>query len=325
MPQVMVTGAAGAIGPHVVSLLLERGLRPVILDVRYPPHFRKRFDGKADLVRADIQDGVSVAEVIGEHHVETIIHMAALQEEANTMRAAGVRVNILGLVNVLEASRILGVKRVIYCSTRSVYPDFKGTEYGHPTYRPVTEEMSLEPERPYDICKYAGERFGAWYRATYGLEFAALRFGIPFSAERCLAINQRAIGIIHSVVRNAVEGKDTRIPRGGDQRFDLIYVRDLAAGIIAAALSPRLTYDKYNVATGRGTSLREWGAAVQELYPAVTIEIGPGAEFAPGHYCVFDQTRVRTDLGFTLKYDLTAAIQDAAADLRVLLEEGATL
>ncbi|MBI4280521.1 MAG: NAD(P)-dependent oxidoreductase [Armatimonadetes bacterium] len=323
--RIMVTGAGGAIGPHVVNRLLDLEIRPVILDVRYPRHFLRRFGDRADLLRIDVQDGVSVAEAVRAHEIDTIIHMAALQGEANTHRAAGVRVNILGLINMLEAARVFGVKRFVYCSTRSVYPDFKGTPYGHPTYRPVTEDMPLEPERPYDICKHTGERYGAWYRATFGVEFAALRFAIPLSPERCLDINQRAIGIIHGVVRNAVEGRETVIPQGGDQRLDLIYVKDLAGAIVSAATAPRLTYDRYNIGSGQAVSLREFGDAVRGVFPSARIEIGPGPEFAPGHYCVFDITRAREDLGFAPRYGLSAAVQDAAAELKVLLEEGATL
>ena len=88
----------------------------------------------------------------------------------------------------------------------------------------------------------------------------------------------------------------TVIARGGDQQDDMVYVEDVAEAIVRAVLADRLTHDTYNVASGRGSTLHDFAAAVREVFPDATIDIGPGLDYLQmgvDYYSVFDLTRAR--------------------------------
>ena len=121
-------------------------------------------------------------------------------------------------MNILEAARLAGVRRVIMASTRTVYPDFEGSPYGPPEYRPVPEDHPLCPDRPYEIWKQAGERIGRHYRERFGIEFAAFRFAPYYAAEwaeRARLGGQRVMGQVHGLIRHASRSLPATLPGGG--------------------------------------------------------------------------------------------------------------
>jgi len=229
------------------------------------------------------------------------------------------RVNMAGTMSVFEAARRSGVRRVVMASTRTVYPDFDGTPYGHPTYRPVPEDHWLDPDRPYEVWKHAAERMGRFYQRRFGLEFAAFRFAIYYAAERLPNPGGRAMGMLHAMIANALEGAPTVIPGGAERVMDCVYVRDLARAFVLAADVPRLGSAAYNIGAGEPVTPGRFAAAVKTAVPHARIDIGPGIDFGPGHYCVLDISRARRDLGFEPRWSLEAGVADCAARGRAVL------
>jgi UDP-glucose 4-epimerase len=318
--KVLVTGGGGVVGSYVVRELVDRGERPLVIDLRVGEAWRAEFSGRAEFDAVDIsQDGPILAHCL-RHRPDVILHLAALTGAApDDDPMVPFRVNMLGTMHVLEAARGAGVRRVVMASTRTVYPDFDGTPYGHPTYRPVPEDHWLRPDRPYEIWKHAAERIGAFYRRKLGIEFAAFRFAVYYAAERTFDPGGRAMGLLHGMIGNAVRGGSTVIPSGGDRGMDCVYVRDLARAFALAAASPTLAGDAYNIGTGRRTTPREFAAAVAAAVPGARLEVGPGTDFAPGHYCVLDVSRARADFGYEPAWPLEAGIADCVRRTRDLL------
>jgi UDP-glucose 4-epimerase len=316
---ILVTGGAGVVGSYVVRDLIARGDRPLVLDAVFPDAWLREFEGRVEAEQVDIRDLDRVVRLLERYRVAVVLHLAALTGAASDDEPLVMYgVNMTGTMHVLEAARRTRARRVIMASTRTVYPDFDGTPYGHPTYRPVPEDHWLDPDRPYEVWKHAAERIGRFYTRRFGLEFAAFRFAIYYAAERVAAPGGRAMGLLHAMMAYALRSEPLVIPGGADRLMDCVYVRDLARAFVLAADAPVLRSPVYNVGAGEPVSPVRFAAAVAAAAPGARIEIGPGPEFAPGHYCVLDIRRAREDLGFTHSWGLEAGVADCLARARAL-------
>jgi len=316
----LVTGGAGVVGSYVVRDLVERGDRPVIVDVAPGAAWLREFEGRVEFARLDINDLGAMTDLCRRHKVQVILHLAALTGAASDDEPLVMfQVNMAGTMHVFEAARYGGARRVVMASTRTVYPDFDGTPYGHPTYTPVPEDHWLDPDRPYEVWKHAAERMGRFYQRKFGLEFAAFRFAIYYAAERTAHAGGRAMGMLHAMIGNAVQGRSTVIPGGAERVMDCVYVKDLARAFILAADAPRLGSSAYNIGAGEPVTPGRFAAAVSVAVPGARIEVGPGIDFAPGHYCVLDISRARRDLGFEPRWPLEAGVADCVARTMALL------
>ncbi len=225
--------------------------------------------------------------------------------------------NVGGTLNMLDACRLSGVRRIVLASTWSLYPDFHGTRHGHPHYEPVSETTPPHPVRPYEIGKYACERYAAWYRELHGLEFAALRFGGYYAAERRFQREPRGAGPINDMLSAVAAGRPYRLEAGGDQGMDLVYVKDCAAGCGAAALARSTPSGIYNIGTGVASTLLQAAVILRDLAPGSEIVVGAG-QLPAKHLCRMDITRAKTELGYEPRYMLREGLADCLAALRDL-------
>ncbi|MDR7418411.1 MAG: NAD-dependent epimerase/dehydratase family protein [Armatimonadota bacterium] len=315
----LVTGGAGVVGSYVVRDLVARGERPLVVDTAIPDAWDQEFGGRVDVERTDIRDLDRLVALFGRYRVRTVLHLAALTGAASDDEPLVMfGVNMTGTMHVLEAARRTGARRVVMASTRTVYPDFDGTPYGHPTYRRVPEDHWLDPDRPYEIWKHAAERMGRFYTRKFGLECSAFRFAIYYAAERTLNPGSRAMGVLHAMMAHAVRGAPLVLAGGAERVMDCIYVRDLARAFILAADAAALPSAAYNIGAGEPVTPARFAAAVTAAVPDARIEVGPGIDFAPGHYCVLDISRARRELGFAPQWTLEAGVADCVARARAL-------
>jgi nucleoside-diphosphate-sugar epimerase len=323
MPTVLVTGAAGVVGSHVVRQLRAGGHRVVASDVTPDPGpllqgLISTNGSGVQYQRLDVRDLSVVLEVIGTARPGVVVHLGALVGEwFNRHPRENHETNVGGTLNMLEACRLSGIPRIVLASTWSLYPSFEGTPHGHPTYQPVPETIPPHPVRPYEIAKYACERYAAWYRELHGLECAALRFGGYYAAERRFQREPRGGGPVNDMIAAVAAGRPYRLDYGGDQALDTIYVKDCAAGCVAAALAPALPSGIYNIGTGEATSLRQASAILRQLEPEADIVIGPGL-LPTKHLCRLDITRARTELGFEPRWPLREGLTDCLEALIAL-------
>ena len=108
-------------------------------------------------------------------------------------------------------------------------------------------------------------------------------------------------------------GREFSIPRGGDQRNDVVYVGDVAHSIVLALNAEGLTQGTFNIGTGRGVTLKDFAAVLKRIFPDSRIDIGPGLDFREGYkqsYCIFDIGKAREQLGYEPQYDLERGIED---------------
>jgi len=264
--RVLVTGGAGFIGSHVVDALRAARHDAVVFDRRV---MRRRAARDPEAVRGDIRDRKALATAAA--GCDAVIHLAAVADvdavERNPRDAE--EVNARGTLNVLEAARAAGVPRVIYASTIWVYSDVAADA-------PVDEETPLAaPAHVYTATKLAGELYCRSYAALYGVESTILRFGIPYGPRA------RPTAVVPAFTRRALAGEPLTINGGGAQRRPLVYVEDLAEGVVRA-LAPCAAGRTYNLVGASSVSVLEIADAVRGVVGDVEIVHAPGraADFA---------------------------------------------
>jgi len=251
--KVLVTGGSGFIGSHVVDQLAEAGHKPVIYD-RRPSPFRDDIQTElgelSDLTRLELAMS----------GCDAVMHLAAAADvnEVAKMPIESEAANARGTINVLEAARGAGVKRVVYASTIWVYTGESGER--------VDEESNLGmPNHLYTASKLAGEMYCRSYNELYELEFTVLRFGIPYGPRA------RPAAVVPAFVGKAMAGEALTVAGAGDQSRRFVYVEDLAAGCVKA-LDPVAANRTYNLVSDSSVTILEIAELVQELVAPTGIE-----------------------------------------------------
>jgi UDP-glucose 4-epimerase len=317
--RILVTGGTGVIGAWVIPKLLEKGTVPVVLDIRDDFSLMPELAGKVELIQADVTDSAAVAAAVKQADVECIVHLAAfIDPDMATLPYQSFRINTLGTVNILEAARLAKVRRVVAASSRAVYGGL-AKRPGDAGYRPIGETEIKNPISAYDVTKHASELMGKLYRDVHGIEYAALRFAGIYGPGK--QARHGKMSLRSRLVEEPFAGRSISIQQGGDQVDDMIYVADVAEGVVLAALAPKLNHEAYNIASGVGRTLRDFATAVRAALPEAEISVGPGEnpmELAVNYAAIFDISRARGELGFAPKFDLVAGVQDYVDRIRAM-------
>jgi nucleoside-diphosphate-sugar epimerase len=245
----LVTGGAGFIGSHLSTELATRASSRhdeiVILD-NFSSGKRENLAGlPVRIITGDIRDLAVVRKAV--QGVDTIFHLAALCSVARSMEdpVDTHNVNVTGTLNVLEAARLEGVRRVVLASSSAVYGDSEAL--------PKHEGMPTAPMSPYAISKLIGEEYCELYWQTYGLETVALRYFNVFGPRQ--APDSDYAAVIPKFVDALMHGTRPHVYGDGSQTRDFTYVQDVVEANLAAAISPTAVGQVMNIACGARWSL----------------------------------------------------------------------
>ena len=174
--KVLVTGGMGVIGAMTTRRFVQEGHRPVVMARHFDRNLIADIEDKIDIELADVQDLPRIISIIQNYNITHIVHTAALVGAISSKNPPqSIHVNVVGTLNIIEAARLMKIKRVVYTSAKGVYGYITG-EHLHPTYKPIPEDYPKNPVRIYESAKLMGEHIGEFYYRTYGLEFVSLHF-----------------------------------------------------------------------------------------------------------------------------------------------------
>jgi len=252
----LVTGGSGFIGSHVVDKLRERGMTARVFDMVYPT-----FRNDIEFYHGSILDLESVRMAL--NNVDAVFHLAAIADVKDVYEEPyySEAINVRGTMNVLEAMRRTGVKRLIYGSTIWVYGDIIAEV--------VDETTPLRPpSHLYTATKLASEYYCQAYAKLYDLEVTILRYGIPYGPRA------RAGAVIPTFVEKALRGEPLTITGDGSQYRRFIYVEDLAEGN-ALALKPIARNKIYNLDGKERVRIHRIVETIQKILGNVEIQYVP--------------------------------------------------
>lgn len=315
----LITGGTGMVGSYVARAMIDRGEVPVLLDRAPDEKQTQDIRGKARIVRGDVLDLLGLVRLIRKENIDRIVHTAgALAVAATEDPLAAVRVNVEGGTNILEAAKLMGVRRVVFTSTRLVYDcTRKVTE-------PIREDFAKGTNGLYGVyasTKLACEHLGQNYAELYGIEFAAVRFARVFgpgywNAEATPNTGARAL---KDVIENTLAGKPITIQRPRSKWDDWLYVKDAAQAVDRACTTTTLRHHAYNIGPGRMYEFDEVLRTVGRHLPGMQVTVvepdaapKEGARHRPPMPIPIemDISRAREDLGYEPRYLLDAAIPD---------------
>lgn len=308
---ILVTGGLGVNGAWVTRQLLEQGHRPVVYENRMDTLLVPDIMDKIEIVIGDILDLSTVIRTVKEYSIQCICHLAALMPGASQANPwLGFQVNAIGTVNILEAARIMEVERVVFTSSIGVYSPFTG-EFGYPTYKPVDEDYPKYPTTMvYSAAKVASELMCFQYNRNYGLDFVILRFSEIYGIGK--KTRHGPIAIYNRMIENAMLGKPTTIPHGGDEKTDMVYVKDVANSIVLSCFTRSRKHHVFNIGAGIVYKLEDVANAIRKMYPQAAFDIGPGLDYIGfgRAYCLFDISKAKAELGYHPQFTLEDGIKD---------------
>jgi UDP-glucose 4-epimerase len=286
----LVTGGAGFIGSHLVEGLTASAQRVRVFD-NFCTGQRSNFAGirpAPEVVEGDVGDAAAVEAAI--KGVNVVYHLAALasvqqsvEKPANTHHTCAT-----GTLNVLDAARRNGVRRVVYAASSSAY--------GIPAGDVQTELDPVAPLSPYAAAKLAGELYLQAFAATYGLETVRLRFFNIYGPRQ--RADSPYSGVIALFAAALGSGKTPTIFGDGLQSRDFTFVTDVVQALQKAAAVPGISGLVYNIGTGKSVNLLELLTELNRLMGTkVTAHHAPPRAGDVRHSRA-DITRARQELGY---------------------------
>jgi UDP-glucose 4-epimerase len=318
MMTTMITGA-GLVGSLAAARLLAEGEeRPVLYDVAFSmENLAERLPlDRVTLVRGDVNDLPDLVRTMQTHGVDRVIHTAGfLTWMVRERPYAGVRVNLMGLLSVLEAARLTAVDRVVFCSSSTVY---LGATQRPPSGR-LEENFTLQavrdhPPSVYASMKLAGEWLGHNYREEYGVECASVRFAGVFGPWHGTPSGGPS-QLMKNLIESAAQGRPCRISSGAlaSAAIDYVYASDAAQGAVRAAQAPKLESWVYNVGMGAIYKVPELVANVERV-AGRKLELDVFEARSPSGYSTdsfpTDLSRSRAELGYDPEYPMDEAIRN---------------
>ena len=267
--RVLVTGGAGYIGSHAAKALAVAGYEPVVLDNLARGHREAVRWGP--FVEGDLADGTLLRDSLRRFEIGAVMHFAAYAYVGESMTKPELYFsnNVVNSLNLLDAMRQTGVRRIVFSSTCATY--------GIPEVVPIREEMPQRPINPYGESKLMVERMLHWYGAAHGFAHMSLRYFNAAGADPDGEIGERHEPETHLIplvldaalgrrARVEIYGTDYPTPDGTAIR-DYIHVSDLAIAHVLALkhLQQGGASGALNLATGRGHSVREVIAAAERV------------------------------------------------------------
>ena len=304
-----MTGGAGFIGSHLTETLVKRGDRVRVIDnfSSGDPRNLAGLEGKIELIQGDLRNRAEVQAAVGQ--TDFIFHEAAFVSVPQSIENPGecYAINVNGTIELLEAARQAGVRRVVLASSAAVYgPD------GALPQRETAPTVCLSP---YAASKQFNETLAKLYSSTYQLPVVALRYFNVYGPRQSPFSEYAAV--IPQFIRRFKGGLSPLVYGDGQQTRDFIYVSDVVRANLLAAEEEGLAGQVFNVCSGAETSLLDLLGVLASIFPTA-----PQAEFTdprPGDVprSLGDPGLIEKALGFRAEVSLAEGLAHCVSEWRV--------
>ena len=315
----LVTGAAVLIGSALVDRLLEEGHQVTGVDnlsagtpaANLESAHRNNGPGHFTFIAADIRHP-KLADIVAVSNPDVVFHLAAQIDVRRSINDPQYDAsnNVLGTINLLEASRRAGVPRVVYAASG-------GSRYGAPATLPATEDTPVDPLSPYAAAKVTGEFYMRAYAGMYGMSPICLALANVYGPRQD---TRGQAGVVAVFGRAMISGCPTTIYGDGSATRDYVYVDDVVTAFLCAADAPITTMGTFNIGTGVQTT-------VTDLHQLIAAAVGvwhppdhAGTRTGEVHASALDPTRAARMLGWKPDTELTEGIKRTVDWLRARLD-----
>ena len=319
--RVMVTGAAGFIGSHLVDRLMGEGEDVLAVDdlssgsLANLADARRSQMGKFTFQRADITS-TALAELIKRNKPQVVFHLAAQVDVRKSLKDPihDAMINIIGTLNLLQAATEAGSEKVVFTSSG-------GCIYGEPdeSRLPVTEDQVWSPEAlpesPYGVSKKVVLDYLRYYKEVHGLDYAALALANVYGPRQEPASEVGLEGQVVAIFsRKMLANRPCTIYGDGSQTRDFVYVDDVVSAFVAAR--DRGSGQLINVGSGRELSVNELHSNLAEL--TGTRYEPQYAPARPGELqrIVIDPSKAGAELGWSPTTELHEGLKQTVAWFR---------
>jgi UDP-glucose 4-epimerase len=288
----LLIGGMGFIGLHTARSFLDAGQDVVLTyhqNRREPDFLKPDLGTRAIVEQLDVLDGPRVNDVIKRHGVEGVVYLA-VPALSGVSPADEFQTNTQGYLNVLEASRAAGIRRLSVTSSVAIYSNVSA--------RPWKEDVDVSTisTNPTEAYKKALEVLGLYFGQRTGLDVVMLRVAGIFGP-----LYHSMSNLPSRLAHAAAHGKAPDFsgmrsgPPKADDGGDACYVKDTAAGIHLVHAAPTLRHRIYNIGSGQATRNSELVDAVREVVPSFEAELLPGGDAANRY---MDLSRISSELGY---------------------------
>ncbi len=319
MSKILVTGAAGYVGGHLINRLLEDddfsdheivGVDNFLVGSEHNYDLIKN-SNRVELTYGDISDP-SISEWFKD--VEIVYHLAAISGVAycNQKPILASKINIEGTLNLLELSAQNGVESFVYPSSAAVYGEIDKDV--------ATEDMLLDPLNKYGAMKASCESLCKAYYNSYGLGTTILRFTNIYG----VGTYPKWRTVVVNFIRKALMGEPVTIHGSGEQKRDFIHIDDVIQ-LYKLALRSQANGKVFNAGSGHNASVKELADAVIQVAKTKGIEVGiefKEARESKERTFSYDTSRAINILGFRPMYDLESGMAKTFHDVEKLLKDG---
>ncbi len=265
MVKVLVTGGAGLIGSHVVDQLLARGHKAVVVD-DLSTGARANVPAAATFYELDIRNAEGLASVFERERPQAVCHQAAQMSVSRSVRepAFDASINLVGLLNLLECSVAQGVERFVFASSGGVL-------YGD-VDEPAAEDHPADPQSPYGLSKWMGEKYLEFFARQYGLKSVALRYANVYGPRQS---PHGEAGVVAIFCQSMLNGRAATIHGDGSCVRDYVFVEDVArANVLALERKLPRPMMAFNIGTGRPTDVNQLAAHLHDLCSQARAKAG---------------------------------------------------
>ena len=271
--RILVTGGAGFIGSNTVDALVRADAGEVSVLDDLSAGKRVQINPKAQFHQADLRNADAVARIVATVKPEVIYHFAAQMDVRRSVAdpAFDAQVNVVGFLNLIEAGRRNGLRRVIFSSTG-------GAIYGEQDTFPCDEDHPRRPVSPYGVAKLATEAYLFFYRMQYGIDYLALRYANVYGPRQD---PHGEAGVVAIFCGRILDAEPVTIFGDGKQTRDYVYVGDVVRANVAA-IDAKATGLAINIGTGVETDVntlyRELAEVAGEARPPRYEAARPGEQ-----------------------------------------------